>query len=258
MKEKELTTQAHPLIRSEHLRRLAVVYVRQSTEEQVRDNTGSTDAQRALAGTARSLGWEESQIIVIDEDLGRSGSSSERRTGWHRLQMMIAAKQVGAVFVLTISRLSRQVLDFELFRMLAAANGTLLHTDGRLVDPADSNDTIVSQISAMVAHFENRKRTEIMSQARKILAKQGVVVSTLPVGWVETPGGGYDYDPAVKDTIDMIINIFWQSRSLRRTVFALEKAGIQIPARRGNRILFIRPNLNRVRLILLNPAYAGT
>ncbi len=136
---------------------------------------------------ARSFGWQDSQIQIIDEDLGKSGSTSERRTGWQRLQTMIAAKQVGAVFVATISRLSRQMLDFELFRMLAALHNTLLYTDGHLVNLADSNDTVVSQITAIVAQFENRKRTEIMSQARKLRAKQGVVVSTLPVGWIKGP-----------------------------------------------------------------------
>ena len=125
MKNNELIKQNHPLITPDHLRRLAIVYVRQSTEEQVRDNTGSTQYQRGLAEVARSFGWQDSNIQIIDEDLGKSGSSTERRTGWQRLQMLIAAKQVGAVFVATISRLSRQVVDFELFGLLAAANGAL-------------------------------------------------------------------------------------------------------------------------------------
>ncbi len=258
MNNNESTNQTHPLITADHLRRSAIIYLRQSTERQVRDNTGSTDFQRGLAEVARSYGWQDAQIEIIDEDLGRSGSSSERRTGWQRLQLMIAAKQVGAVFVANISRLSRQVLDFEVFRLLSAAHNTLLYTDGRLIDLANSNDTIVSQITAMVAHFENRKRTEIMSQARRIKAQQGVVVSTLPVGWIETPGGRYDYDPETKDTIRVIIETFLQTRSLRRTALALENAGIQIPSRHGQLISFKKPNLNRVRLILVHPAYAGT
>src|SRR5436309_2371283 len=211
MKNNELTNQTHSLIAPDHLRRLAVIYIRQSTEEQVRENTGSTDFQRSLAAVARSYGWTDAQIQVIDEDQGRSGSSSERRSGWQRLQTMIAANQVGAVFVATISRLSRQVLDFEIFRMLAALHNTLLYTDGRLVDPADSNDTIVSQITAMVAHFENRKRSELMSQARLAKAKQGAVVSILPIGWLEGPDGKYDYDPETKDTIRLIIEKFWET-----------------------------------------------
>ena len=76
MKSNELIKQTHPLITPDHLRRLAIVYVRQSTEEQVRDNTGSTEYQRGLVEVARALGWEESQIQIIDEDLGRSGSSA--------------------------------------------------------------------------------------------------------------------------------------------------------------------------------------
>ena len=151
MNTNELTTQTHPLITPDHLRRLAVVYIRQSTEEQVRDNVSSTQYQRSLAAVARSYGWPDSRIQIIDEDLGMSGSSSERRTGWHRLQMMLGAKQVGAVFVATISRLSRQLIDFEVFRLVAAANDTLIYTDGRFVDPADSNDIIFSQLTAMLA-----------------------------------------------------------------------------------------------------------
>src|SRR5215470_13651147 len=121
MKNSELAFKSHPLVLHDHLRRKAVIYVRQSSEEQVRQNTGSTDYQRSLAAVARSYGWPDSLIEIIDEDLGRSGSSSERRTGWQRLQRMVAANEVGVVFVVTISRLSRQVLDFEVFRIMAAA-----------------------------------------------------------------------------------------------------------------------------------------
>jgi DNA invertase Pin-like site-specific DNA recombinase len=254
----ELTKQNHPLITPGHLRRLAVVYIRQSTEEQVRENVGSTAFQRSLVGVARSYGWPDSLIQTIDEDLGRSGSASERRTGWQRLQSMIASEQVGVVLVATISRLSRQVYDFELFRMLAAGHNTLLHTDGRLVDPADSSDTIFSQITAMIAQFENHKRTELMSQARFTKAKQGAVVSALPVGWFKTPDGQYDYDPATKDTIKLIIETFWQTRSIRGTVKALIKAAVQIPSRRGQTLYFKKPTIGRVTRILQNPAYAGT
>jgi DNA invertase Pin-like site-specific DNA recombinase len=171
---------------------------------------------------------------------------------------MIASEQVGVVFVATISRLSRQVYDFEIFRMLAAAHNTLLHTDGRLVDPADSSDTIFSQITAMIAQFDNHKRTELMSQARMTKAKQGAVVSALPVGWIKGPDDQYDYDPATKDTITLIIKTFWQNRSLRRTAKALIKAGVQIPARRGQRLYFRKPTIGRIARILKNPAYAGT
>src|SRR5215471_14427816 len=229
MNSNELTPETHHLIKMDHRRRKAVIYIRQSSEEQVRENTGSTDFQRGLKAVAQRYGWPESQIISMDEDLGRSGSSSEGRTGWKRLQMMVAAREVGVVFVATISRLSRQVLDFEVFRLMAAANNTLLYTDGRFVDPADSNDIIFTQITSMIASFENRLRVGLMSQARMTKAKQGAVVSSLPVGWIKGPDGKFDYDPEVEDVIRAIINTFWQQRSIRRTIKALAKSGIKIP-----------------------------
>ena len=87
--------QTHPLITSDHLRRLAIIYVRQSSEQQVRDNVGSTELQRGLTAVPRSYGWPDSKIQTIDEDLGITASSSEGRTGWRRLQMMMAAGEVG-------------------------------------------------------------------------------------------------------------------------------------------------------------------
>ena len=103
MNSDEITKQIHSLITIDHLRRSAIVYLRQSTEQQVRDNTGSTDFQRSLANVARSYGWPDAQIEIIDEDLGRSGSSSELRTGWQKLKSKIAAGQVGIVLVATVS-----------------------------------------------------------------------------------------------------------------------------------------------------------
>jgi DNA invertase Pin-like site-specific DNA recombinase len=258
MKNKELTPETHHLLTADHLRRRAVLYIRQSSEEQVRENTGSTEYQRSLVAVAKRYGWPESRIEIIDDDLGRSGSSSEGRPGWQRLKMMVAAKEVGVVIVATISRLSRQVFDFEAFRLIAAASNTLLYTDGRFVDPSDSNDIIFSQLTAMLASHENRQRVKLMSLARMTKAKQGAVVSALPVGWIKNADGSYDYDPETKDTIRMIIDKFWQTRSLRRTVKALAEAGIQIPSRRGKRLYFTKPTLGRVKSILTNVAYAGT
>jgi DNA invertase Pin-like site-specific DNA recombinase len=171
---------------------------------------------------------------------------------------MIDGDQVGAVFAANISRLARNVYDFEVFRMRAALHRTLLYSDGRLSDPANSNDTFSSQIMAMVASFENRKRAELMVQSRLAKAERGEVVSKLPVGWIKGPDGKYDFDPETEDRIRMIIETFWQTRSVRQTVKALVKAGIEIPcSKRSQRIHLFRPTLGRVTFILTDPAYAG-
>jgi DNA invertase Pin-like site-specific DNA recombinase len=236
---------------------LDIIYIRQSTERQVLEHTGSTDFQRNLTAIARSYGWLDSQIQIIDEDLGITGSSSEGRTGWQRMQTMTAAGQVGVVFCVTISRLSRDLLDFEIFRRIAAGNNALIYTEGRFVDPADSNDIIFSQLTAMLASHENRQRTRLMSQARITKAKKGEMVSVLPVGWIKGADGRYDFDPETKDTIQLVIDTFRQTRSVYRTVRALIKAGVQLPSSQGRRLFFTRPNAGRVIRILKNPAYAG-
>jgi DNA invertase Pin-like site-specific DNA recombinase len=150
--------------------------------EQVRHNTGSTDFQRSQVELARQHGWPDHLIQIVNEDLGRSASSIVGHSGWKSMLDDIAANLVGAVFAANISRLSRQLLDFETFRVLAAYHNVLLVTDKRVIDPADSNDTVLAQVSATIFQFENRKRAEVMRQARFTKARQGVVVSQLPLG----------------------------------------------------------------------------
>jgi DNA invertase Pin-like site-specific DNA recombinase len=149
MKKKKLTNQKSPLLKPDHLQRPAVVYCRDTKKHKVDQTTGPTEGQKHLAEVAQSYGWSDSQIEIIDEDSGRSGSSAETRPGWQRLQEMINAGQVGAVFVTTSSRLSRQLLEFEVFRLRAALHKTLLYADGRFTDPASARDRILSEIVSM-------------------------------------------------------------------------------------------------------------
>jgi DNA invertase Pin-like site-specific DNA recombinase len=258
MQPSENTLLSYSLITPDHLRKKALIYLRQSTMEQVERNTGSTQFQRNQVDLAHSYGWPDHLIEVLDEDLGKSGSSTQGRTGWQKMLDQIAANQIGAVFAANVSRLARQLIDFETLRILAAYHQTLIITDGRVIDPKDSNDTVLTQVTATIAQFENRKRAEVMRQARFTKARQGIVVSPIPVGWVLGADGKYEYDPAVKDIIDLVIATFWKVKTLRGTVLALEKTGVKIPSKMGNRILWSRPTLLNVSSILKNPAYSGT
>ncbi len=258
MKSTQETVLTNPLITPRHLTRKALIYVRQSSPEQVEKNTGSQAFQRNQVELAQAYGWPEDLIEVIDEDLGRSGQSVDRRTGWQRMFDQIATHAVGCVFAVSIGRLGRELLPIEQLRILALYHGTLLCLDNRLSDPSNPNDTVLTQITATFAQYENKKRTEHMTNARMAKAKQGAVVSVLPVGWIKGPDGEYDYDPETKETIRMVIKTFWQTRSINRTVKALVKAGVQIPSRHGQRMSFKKPALWSVKQILIHPAYAGT
>src|SRR5262249_33472879 len=96
MQTYENTLLSHSLITPDHLRRKALIYLRQSTMEQVERNTGSTQFQRNQVDLAHNYGWADHLIEVVDEDLGRSGASTQGRTGWQKMLDQIAANQVGA------------------------------------------------------------------------------------------------------------------------------------------------------------------
>src|SRR5947209_18992688 len=91
-------------IRDAHLDKLAIVYVRQSTPQQVLENRESTARQYALADYAHLLGWPRERILVIDEDLGRSGRFSENRSGFQRLLAEVTMEHAGLVLALEVSR----------------------------------------------------------------------------------------------------------------------------------------------------------
>ena len=128
----------HPLITAEHLRRRVVVYCQRAGERPAH-----------LADIARSCGWRNSQLQMIVEAFAGSGSAAETRPGWQRLQELIDTDQIGAVFVTSVTLLSRPTLEFELFRLRAAVHKTLLYADGRFMDPADERDRIISEFVAI-------------------------------------------------------------------------------------------------------------
>jgi DNA invertase Pin-like site-specific DNA recombinase len=101
-----------PKLQSWHLTRIAVVYVRQSTPQQVLDHRESTARQYALADRAVELGWPRDQVVVIDDDLGKSGQSAEGRPGFQRLLAELALDRVGLILGLEMSRLARSCKDW--------------------------------------------------------------------------------------------------------------------------------------------------
>ncbi len=90
-------------ITSEHLSRSAMVYVRQSTSLQVAHNRESQRRQYALKDRASELGFKD--VVVIDEDLGRSAGGQVERPGFERLVAVVCAQGVGAIFCIEASRL---------------------------------------------------------------------------------------------------------------------------------------------------------
>src|SRR5262252_10845958 len=130
-------------IRATHLERTAIVYVRQSTPAQVRDNRESQARQYALVEEAAQLGWPASQIDVIDADQGISGRSAERRSGFREVVSRVCLGEVGAIFGLEVARLARSNADFARLLELARLTDTLvIETDG-MYDLREFNDRLL-------------------------------------------------------------------------------------------------------------------
>jgi DNA invertase Pin-like site-specific DNA recombinase len=99
-------------VAASHLQRAAFVYIRQSTQGQVERNTESTERQYALVERAIELGFAREQVVVIDEDLGISGSGDADRSGFAKLAAEVALGHAGLVLGLEVSRLARNNSDW--------------------------------------------------------------------------------------------------------------------------------------------------
>ena len=132
-----------PKVKPFHLARRAVVYVRQSTPQQVAEHKESAARQYALVERALALGWPPGQVEVIDEDQGRSGQTAEGRPGFQRLLAEVSLDQVGLVLGLEMSRLARSCKDWHQLPELCAIFRTLLADQDGLYDPTDYNDRLL-------------------------------------------------------------------------------------------------------------------
>jgi DNA invertase Pin-like site-specific DNA recombinase len=238
---------------------LAVVYLRQSTARQVEQNTGSTAHQRNQETYARQWGWPESRIEVIDEDLGLSGTSTEHRTGWKRLQKLVSEEKVGAIFTAEVSRLNRSRRDFGTLVELCRDFNTLLVVDGAVVDFDDSTDRFMTNIRADVAEYDNDLRKQAFAKATWAKARQGHAVSGPPTGYVVDRPGQWRKDPdlRVREMIAQVFEDYERLGSLNKVLKFYYEHGIRLPARRGAEVQWQRPYHNRIYLFLTNPVYKG-
>lgn len=130
-------------IQPSHLQRLAVVYVRQSTPQQVLKNRESTDLQYQLARRAVQLGWSEDRVLVIDDDQAHTASTAEGRFGFQRLLAEVSLNHVGIVLGIEMSRLARSCKDWHGLLELCALFSTLLYDHDGVYDPAHYNDRLL-------------------------------------------------------------------------------------------------------------------
>src|SRR6516164_2493996 len=144
-----------PKIRVSHLQRAAFVYLRQSTLSQVEHNRESTARQYALADRACQLGWPKGQVVIIDDDLGLSGASAEKRSGFARMISEVALGQVGIILGLEVSRLARNNADWYRLLELCGLTDTLIGDGDGIYHPASFNDRLLLGLKGTMSEAES-------------------------------------------------------------------------------------------------------
>ncbi|HET8834470.1 MAG TPA: recombinase family protein, partial [Gemmatimonadales bacterium] len=174
-------------ITAEHLRRDAYLYVRQSTLRQVMENTTSTDRQYGLRQRAVALGWASDQIVVIDDDLGRSGATAEGREGFQRLVADVGMGKAGIVIGLEVSRLARNNADWHRLLEICAMSATLICDEDGLYDPTDFNDRLLLGLKGTMSEAELHFIRARLIGGQRSKARRGELRMGLPVGLAYDP-----------------------------------------------------------------------
>jgi DNA invertase Pin-like site-specific DNA recombinase len=174
----------HPKVTAEQLELAAVVYVRQSTGAQLREHQESTARQYAMKDRVMALGWSASSVIVIDDDLGVSGSGNADREGFRRMLKLVTDQRVGLVAGLEMSRLARNSKDWsDLFEVCAIFDTLIADEDG-VFDPLDPNDRLVLGLKGIISEMELHTMKVRLERGRLSKAQRGELFHDVPVGYV--------------------------------------------------------------------------
>src|ERR1700758_4573084 len=215
-------------ITADHLRRAAYIYVRQSTLDQVQHNHESRRRQYALADRARQLGWQE--VIVLDEDLGRSGSGTAR-PGFERLIAAVGQGRVGAVVSIEASRLARNGRDWHTLLEFCGLVGTLIVDEDGIYDPRLPNDRLLLGMKGTMSEMEVSVFRQRSIEAIRQKARRGEYFSTVGVGYVKCDGDRIDKDPdrRVREGMSLIFRKFSELQTVRQVLVWIRQEQILLP-----------------------------
>ncbi len=248
-----------------HLERSACVYLRQSTMEQVRDHHVSTERQYALVDRAVDLGWPRGQVQVLDGDLGKSGTTAEGRDDFHHLCASVGLGEVGAVFAIEASRLSRNQADWHRLLDLCAWTHTLLIEHDGIYDPNDFNDRVILGFKGTWSHTELHAMRLRMDGARRYKAAKGEYRFRPPTGYVWAEGGRLSKDPdeGVVMAVQRVFELFRSLGSGYAVARYHAERSLKFPFRHWTGGAGLGPlrwgplRVSHVIGILKNPIYAG-
>jgi len=254
----------NPKIAEHHRSKCAYVYLRQSTPGQVLHHQESTERQYALREKAQELGWSQALIRTLDRDLGKSGTQMAEREDFKTLVAHVSMGQVGAVFALEASRLSRSDLDWHRLLQLCALTQTLVIDEDGCYDPSDFNDGLLLGLKGTMAQAELHFLRTRLQGAKLNKAKKGELRFPLPVGFRYDEQGRIipDPDEEVRGAVGLVFRLFRETGTAFAVVQRFAERGLRFPKRAyggawDGKLIWGRLTHGRVLGILKNPSYAG-
>ena len=258
------TLLADERITTAHRAKLAFVYVRQSSPGQVRHHQESTELQYRLVERAVLFGWPRERVHVIDDDLGKSGTSSRDRHGFQTLIAEVGLGKAGLVISLDASRLARNNRDWHQLLELCSLFGVLIADGERLYDPAAYHDRLLLGLSGIMSEAELHQIKVRLHQGERQKAGRGELRMPLPAGLIHNRDGSITFNPdeEVQERLRLVFAKFRELRSAKAVMRYLRHRNLLIPVRplhgpAPHDVVWRAANSARVIQILKNPAYAG-
>ena len=244
--------------------KLAYIYVRQSSLNQVKQHQESTKLQYRLVERAVSLGWPHERVQVIDEDLGKSGAGSVERRGFQKLIAEIGLGNAGLVVSLDASRLARNNRDWHQLLELCSVFAVLIADGERLYDPRAYHDRLLLGLSGIMSEAELHQIRMRLHQGERQKAARGELRLPLPAGLVYNRAGAIMLNPddEVQARLHLVFAKFRELQSARGVMRFLRATRLPLPVRpllgpSPHEVIWREADSARVRDILHNPAYAG-
>ena len=251
-------------LRPWHRERLAVVYVRQSTAQQVLVHQESTRLQYGLVARAEALGWSSERVLVIDDDLGKSGTTAAGRAGFQRLVTEVSLGHVGLILGMEMSRLARSNADWHRLLEVCALFGALIADLDGIYDPAQYNDRLLLGLKGTMSEAELHLLKQRMYQGCLSKARRGELTFALPTGYVWGPDHQLQFDPdeQVQQVVRLIFRQFEELGTLGGVLRYLARHDIRIGVRvregpGKGQLVWRRPNRMTLQNLLKHPLYAG-
>lgn len=251
-------------IQASHYDRLAAVYVRQSTPQQMLRHQESTRLQYGLVERALALGWAKPQVLVIDEDLGKSADTMAGRSGFQRLVAEVSLAHVGIILGLEMSRLARSNRDWHHLLEVCALFGTLIGDLDGVYDPTDYNDRLLLGLKGAMSEAELHVLKQRMSAGKRAKAERGELGMQVPMGYLRRPSGDVVKDPdeQAQAVIALIFEQFERVGTIHGVLRYLVQHQIRMPQRvrfgpSKGELVWRRPNRVTLSNLLHHPIYAG-